>query len=94
MPQAFAFIYVINTPNAGGVQKDRVRLSLLRVSAYGDNRTASIPISSRSYTRIIEWTSSVANRSLLFLSLFVETVSFENLELSLEVLKHKIQTDL
>ena len=31
MPQAFAFIYVINTPNAGVVQKDRVSLSLLTV---------------------------------------------------------------
>ena len=29
MPQAFAFIYVINTPNAGGVQEDRVSLLLL-----------------------------------------------------------------
>jgi len=28
MPQAFAFIYVINTPNAGGVQKDRVNKPL------------------------------------------------------------------
>ena len=24
LPQAFAFIYVINSANAGGVQKDRV----------------------------------------------------------------------
>ena len=24
LPQAFAFIYVINSPNAGGVQEDRV----------------------------------------------------------------------
>ena len=24
LPQAFAFIYVINTPNAGGLQDDRV----------------------------------------------------------------------
>lgn len=24
LPEAFAFIYVINTANAGGVQKDRV----------------------------------------------------------------------
>ena len=24
MPQAFAFIYVINSPNAGGLQEDRV----------------------------------------------------------------------
>ena len=24
LPQAFAFIYIINTANAGGVQKDRV----------------------------------------------------------------------
>ena len=26
LPQAFAFIYVINSANAGGVQKDRVRM--------------------------------------------------------------------
>ena len=25
LPEAFAFIYVINTANAGGIQKDRVR---------------------------------------------------------------------
>jgi len=28
MPQAFAFIYVINTSNAGGVQEDRVNKPL------------------------------------------------------------------
>ena len=27
LPQAFAFIYVINSVNAGGVQKDRVRMA-------------------------------------------------------------------
>ena len=27
LPQAFAFIYVINSANAGGVQKDRVRMA-------------------------------------------------------------------
>ena len=26
LPQAFAFIYVINSANAGGVQKDRVSI--------------------------------------------------------------------
>ena len=26
LPEAFAFIYVINSANAGGVQKDRVRI--------------------------------------------------------------------
>ena len=26
LPQAFAFMYVINSTNAGGVQKDRVRI--------------------------------------------------------------------
>jgi len=25
LPEAFAFIYVINSANAGGIQKDRVR---------------------------------------------------------------------
>ena len=24
LPQAYAFIYVINSPNAGGIQEDRV----------------------------------------------------------------------
>ena len=28
LPEAFAFIYVINTPNAGGVQKDRVSVEI------------------------------------------------------------------
>jgi len=28
LPQAFAFIYVINTANAGGVQKDRVSIEI------------------------------------------------------------------
>ena len=27
LPEAFAFIYVINSANAGGVQKDRVCMS-------------------------------------------------------------------
>ena len=27
LPEAFAFIYVINIPNAGGIQRDRVRES-------------------------------------------------------------------
>ena len=27
LPQAFAFIYVINSANAGGVQKDKVRMT-------------------------------------------------------------------
>ena len=27
LPQAFAFVYVINSANAGGVQKDRVRMA-------------------------------------------------------------------
>ena len=27
LPQAFAFIYVINSTNAGGVQKDRVSVT-------------------------------------------------------------------
>jgi len=27
LPQAFAFIYVINSTNAGGVQKDRVSIN-------------------------------------------------------------------
>ena len=30
LPQAFAFIYVINSANAGGVQKDRVRMHNIR----------------------------------------------------------------
>ena len=29
LPQAFAFIYVINSANAGGVQKDRVSMPQL-----------------------------------------------------------------
>ena len=28
LPQAFAFIYVINSANAGGVQKDRVSIEI------------------------------------------------------------------
>ena len=28
LPQAFAFIYVINSANAGGVQKDRVSFQI------------------------------------------------------------------
>ena len=74
MPQACAFIYVINTPNAGGVQEDRVSLSLL------PETTEQPLINSRSQTRIIECTSPEANRSLPFLSLFLETVPFENLD--------------
>ena len=31
MPQAFAFIYVINSPNAGGLQTDRVNWPLLTI---------------------------------------------------------------
>ena len=38
LPQAFAFIYVINSANAGGVQKDRVsgvyNLSFLKNQQY------------------------------------------------------------
>ena len=92
MPQAFAFIYVINTPNAGGVQEDRVSLSLLLVVF---TETTEQPVFSsilEARHEIIECTSSGANRSFLFFSLFLEAVSLENLELSLEVLTHKIQT--
>jgi len=32
LPNAFAFIYVINSGNAGGVQKDRVSVNLCRKS--------------------------------------------------------------
>ena len=28
LPEAFAFIYVINSANAGGVQKDRVSIEI------------------------------------------------------------------
>ena len=28
LPEAFAFIYVINSANAGGVQKDRVSIEM------------------------------------------------------------------
>ena len=31
LPQAFAFIYVINSANAGGVQKDRVSIKHFNV---------------------------------------------------------------
>lgn len=30
LPKALAFIYVINTPNAGGIQSDRVMLFSLK----------------------------------------------------------------
>lgn len=32
LPNAFAFIYVINSANAGGVQKDRVSRNALKVA--------------------------------------------------------------
>ena len=32
LPRAFAFIYTINSPNAGGVQKDRVSDKIVRVN--------------------------------------------------------------
>ena len=32
MPQAFAFIYVINSPNAGGLQEDRVSYRYIHTS--------------------------------------------------------------
>ena len=32
LPQAFAFIYVINSANAGGVQKDRVSSNAVNTS--------------------------------------------------------------
>ena len=31
LPKVSAFIYVINTPNAGGINKDRVRLCFLQL---------------------------------------------------------------
>ena len=30
LPKAFAFIYVINSANAGGIQRDRVRIKLFQ----------------------------------------------------------------
>ena len=39
LPQAFAFIYVINSANAGGVQKDRVSNESSCVS----NRYLNVP---------------------------------------------------
>ena len=32
LPRAFAFIYTINSPNAGGVQKDRVSDKLVKLN--------------------------------------------------------------
>ena len=94
MPQAFAFIYVINTPNAGGVQEDRVSLSFLKVVL---TETTEQPLSSS----ILEARHELPNARALeptgaFFSFFsfLETVSFENIELSLEMLTHKIQTAL
>jgi len=38
LPQAFAFLYVINSANAGGVQKDRVSSSRHRWEVLLDHR--------------------------------------------------------
>ena len=38
LPQAFAFIYTINSANAGGVQKDRVSTTVV------GNQTLNFPI--------------------------------------------------
>ena len=34
LPRAFAFVYVINSANAGGIQKDRVSILILFSSFY------------------------------------------------------------
>ena len=34
LPKAFAFVYVINSANAGGIQKDRVSILILFSSFY------------------------------------------------------------
>ena len=37
LPNAFAFIYVINSPVGGGVQKDRVSVSSLQMNKYSEH---------------------------------------------------------
>ena len=36
LPNAFAFIYVINSTMAGGVQRDRVSVSSLQTNKYSE----------------------------------------------------------
>ena len=45
LPQAFAFIYVINSANAGGVQKDRVSS---KYNTFSSKNQKSIPSTKRS----------------------------------------------
>ena len=40
LPNAFAFIYVINSPMAGGVQKDRVSVSSLQTNEYSEHTSS------------------------------------------------------
>ena len=36
LPQAFAFVYTINSANAGGVQKDRVSVFVHSITGRGE----------------------------------------------------------
>ena len=40
LPNAFAFIYVINSTMAGGVQKDRVSVSSLQTNKYSEHTSS------------------------------------------------------
>ena len=95
MPQAYAFIYVINTPNAGGVQEDRVSLLLLTVML---TETTEQPL----FSAILEARHELPNAR----ALEPTGASFSFLcssrpphlktyhELLVKVLTHKIQTSL